>query len=123
MAMGTRRRCLKQASMRVATHDLPPRSTAHPFYTRQNHILDKADFDAHGETQLERVEPSTESAARCARRPSPVLNEELEWDLTQCGGLFYNTWSEVEAVAGAVRPRVVQQSGARKRSQCSSISM
>ena len=33
----------------MATEDLP-RSAAHPFYTRLNHILDKADFDAHVET-------------------------------------------------------------------------
>jgi transposase len=49
MAMGKRRRRLKQASMSVATQDLP-RSAAHPFYTRLNAILDKADFDAHVET-------------------------------------------------------------------------
>jgi hypothetical protein len=33
--------------------------------------------------------------------PSPPQlappNEELEWDLTQFGGAFYNTWSQVEA--------------------------
>jgi hypothetical protein len=29
-------------------------------------------------------------------RPSPAPNEELEWDLTQFGGPFYNTWSQVE---------------------------
>jgi hypothetical protein len=28
-------------------------------------------------------------------RPTP--NEQLEWDLTQFGGAFYNTWSQVEA--------------------------
>ena len=49
MAMGKRRRRVKQASMWVATQDLP-RSAAHPFYTRLNQILDKADFDAHVET-------------------------------------------------------------------------
>jgi hypothetical protein len=32
-------------------------------------------------------------------RPTP--NEELEWDLTQFGGLFYNTWSQVEAFFAA----------------------
>jgi hypothetical protein len=46
MAMGKRRRRAKQSSMWVATQDLP-RSAAHPFYTRLNQILDKADFDAH----------------------------------------------------------------------------
>ena len=49
MAMGKRRRRLNQTSMWVATQDLP-RSAAHPFYTRLNQILDKADFDAHVET-------------------------------------------------------------------------
>jgi hypothetical protein len=29
--------------------------------------------------------------------PGPVPNEELEWDITQFGGPFYNTWSMVEA--------------------------
>jgi hypothetical protein len=30
-----------------------------------------------------------------------TLNEELEWDLTQFGGAFYNTWSQVEIFFGA----------------------
>jgi transposase len=48
MAMGKRRRRAKQASMWVATQDLP-RSAAHPFYARLNQILDNADFDGHVE--------------------------------------------------------------------------
>jgi hypothetical protein len=44
MAMGKRKRQAKQASMSVATHDLP-RSAAHPFYARLNQILDQHDFD------------------------------------------------------------------------------
>src|SRR5882672_6446961 len=52
MAMGKRRRRPKQTSMWVATQDLP-RSAAHPFYTRLNQILDKADFDAHVETRCQ----------------------------------------------------------------------
>jgi transposase len=44
MAMGKRKRHAKQASMWVATQDLP-RSAAHPFYTRLNQILDEHDFD------------------------------------------------------------------------------
>src|SRR5678815_4506618 len=48
MAMGKRRRGPKQASMWVATQDLP-RSAAHPFYTRLNQILDTADFDRYVE--------------------------------------------------------------------------
>ena len=38
----------KQASMWVATQDLP-RSAAHPFYTRLNQILDTAGFDVYVE--------------------------------------------------------------------------
>src|SRR5918994_6285273 len=53
MAMGKLRRRPKQASMWVATQDLP-RSAAHPFYTRLKQILDKADFDAHVETLCQR---------------------------------------------------------------------
>jgi transposase len=45
MAMGKRKRHAKQASMWVATQDLP-RSAAHPFYARQNQILDQQDFDS-----------------------------------------------------------------------------
>jgi transposase len=48
MAMGKRRRRAKQASMWVATSDLP-RSAAHPFYTRLNQILDTHDFDGYVE--------------------------------------------------------------------------
>src|SRR4030095_14733349 len=44
MAMGKRRRHATQASMWVATQDLP-RSAAHPFYTRLNQILDEHGFD------------------------------------------------------------------------------
>ena len=39
--------------MWVATQDLP-RSAAHPFYTRLNEILDKADFDGHVESLCQR---------------------------------------------------------------------
>jgi hypothetical protein len=41
---GKRRRRAKQATMWVATQDVP-RSAAHPFYTRRNQILDKSHFD------------------------------------------------------------------------------
>jgi hypothetical protein len=44
MAMGKRKRHAKQASMWVATKDLP-RSAAHPFYARLNQILGQQDFD------------------------------------------------------------------------------
>lgn len=49
MAMGKRRRRATQTSMWVATQDLP-RSAAHPFYARLNHILDQADFDGYVES-------------------------------------------------------------------------
>ena len=48
MAMGKRKRHAKQASMWVATQDLP-RSVAHPFYTRLNQILEQHDFDGYVE--------------------------------------------------------------------------
>jgi transposase len=53
MAMGKRRRRAKQAAMWVATQDLP-RSAAHPFYTRLNQILDRADFDTYVEALCQR---------------------------------------------------------------------
>jgi transposase len=53
MAMGKRRRRPKQTSMWVATQDLP-RSAAHPFYARLNHILDEADFDGYVEALCQR---------------------------------------------------------------------
>ena len=39
--------------MWVATQDLP-RSAAHPFYARLNHILDKADFGGYAESLCQR---------------------------------------------------------------------
>jgi transposase len=48
MAMGKRRRHAKQAAMWVATQDLP-RTAAHPFYARLNHILEQHDFDEYVE--------------------------------------------------------------------------
>ena len=53
MALGKRRRRPKQTSMWVAAQDLP-RSAAHPFYTRLNHILEKADFDGYVESLCQR---------------------------------------------------------------------
>jgi Transposase domain (DUF772) len=53
MSMGKRRRHAKQASMWVATQDLP-RSVAHPFYARLNQILDQHDFDGFVERLCER---------------------------------------------------------------------
>jgi transposase len=57
MAMGKRRR--RQASMWVATTDLP-KSAAHPFYERLNRVLDDAGFDAFVEEA-------------CARFYAPVM--------------------------------------------------
>src|SRR5215218_10556262 len=53
MSMGQRKRRAKQASMWVATQDLP-RSAAHPFYTRLNQILDQTDFDGYVESLCQR---------------------------------------------------------------------
>src|SRR5512143_2054821 len=53
MAMGKRKRHAKQASMWVATQDLP-RSAAHPFYARLNQILDEHHFDGYVEGLCER---------------------------------------------------------------------
>jgi len=50
MAMGKRKRRLRQASMWIATSDLPI-TAAHPFYDRLNRILDDAKFDAFVEAQ------------------------------------------------------------------------
>jgi transposase len=49
MAMGKRRRRPNQTAMWVATQDLPW-TAAHPFYTRLNQILEKADFDGYVES-------------------------------------------------------------------------
>jgi transposase len=53
MAMGKRRRHAKQASLWVATQDLP-RTAAHPFYTRLNQMLDEHDFDGYVEGVCQR---------------------------------------------------------------------
>jgi transposase len=53
MAMGKRRRHAKQATMWVATQDLP-RTAGHPFYARLNQILDKHDFDGYVEDLCQR---------------------------------------------------------------------
>jgi transposase len=53
MAMGKRKRRANQASMWVATQDLP-RSAAHPFYTRLNQIFDEHGFDPYVEGLCER---------------------------------------------------------------------
>ena len=51
--MGKRKRHAKQASMWVATQNLP-RSAAHPFYTRLNQILDEHDIDQYVEERCQR---------------------------------------------------------------------
>jgi hypothetical protein len=67
MAMGKRRRHPKQTSMCVATQDLP-RSAAHPFYTRLNQILDKADFDVYVESPSGRRAASSSGNRTVLRR-------------------------------------------------------
>lgn len=48
MAMGKRKRKLRQQSMWIATQDLP-RSASHPFYTALNRVLDQNGFDEYVE--------------------------------------------------------------------------
>jgi transposase len=48
MAMGKRKRKLRQQSMWIATQDLP-RSASHPFYARLNRVLDEKGFDDYVE--------------------------------------------------------------------------
>ena len=48
MAMGKRKRRLRQSTIWIATSDLP-RTAAHPFYERINQILDQAGFDGQVE--------------------------------------------------------------------------
>ena len=50
MAMGKKRTRDRQASMWVATADLPT-SAGHPFYARLNRVLDDAGFDTFVEAQ------------------------------------------------------------------------
>ena len=50
MAMGKKRTRDRQATMWVATGDLP-QSAGHPFYERLNRVLDDAGFDAFVEAQ------------------------------------------------------------------------
>ena len=50
MAMGKKRTRDQQATLWVATGDLP-KSAGHPFYERLNRVLDEAGFDAFVETQ------------------------------------------------------------------------
>jgi transposase len=52
MAMGKRKKKLRQSTIWIATNDLP-RTAAHPFYERINRILDQAEFDAHVEKLCE----------------------------------------------------------------------
>jgi transposase len=48
MAMGKRKRKLRQQSMWIATQELP-RSTSHPFYKRLNRVLEQSGFDEYVE--------------------------------------------------------------------------
>ena len=53
MAMGKRRQLAKQATMWVATQEMP-RTAVHPFYARLNQILDEHDFDGFVESLCDR---------------------------------------------------------------------
>jgi hypothetical protein len=53
MAMGKGKRRARQATMWLATSDLPM-AAAHPFYTRLNQILDTQDFDGYVEGLCQR---------------------------------------------------------------------
>jgi transposase len=52
MAMGKRKRKLRQSTIWIATSDLP-RTAAHPFYEHMNRILEQAGFDGHVEKLCE----------------------------------------------------------------------
>ena len=56
MAMGKKRTRDRQASMWVATADLPT-SAGHPFYARLNRVLDDAGFDTFVEAQCAVLAP------------------------------------------------------------------
>jgi transposase len=66
MAMGKRRQHAKQATMWVATQDLP-RTAGHPFYARLNQILDRHDFDEYVEELCERFMPTRSAGPVCHR--------------------------------------------------------
>jgi len=76
MAMGKRRRHAKQASMWVATQDLP-RSAAHPFYVRLNQILDQHDFDRHVEGLCERFYELTQAQRERSEKRWKKLHQFL----------------------------------------------
>ena len=58
MAMGKKRTRDRQATMWVATADLP-KSAGHPFYERLNRVLDDAGFDTFVEQQCARFYAAT----------------------------------------------------------------
>ena len=58
MAMGKKRPRDRQATMWVATADLP-QSAGHPFYERLNRVLDDAGFDAFVEQQCAKFYAAT----------------------------------------------------------------
>ena len=58
MAMGKKRTRDQQATLWVATGDLP-KSAGHPFYERLNRVLDEAGFDAFVETQCAKFYAAT----------------------------------------------------------------
>jgi transposase len=58
MAMGKRKRKLRQQSMWIATQELP-RSASHPFYKRLNEVLEENRFDEYVERSCEGFYAST----------------------------------------------------------------
>lgn len=64
--MGKRQWHAKQASMWMATQDLP-RTAAHPFYSRLNQILDQHDFDGYVEALYQQLMPTRWADQTCRR--------------------------------------------------------
>jgi hypothetical protein len=58
MAMGKRKRRLRQQSMWIATQDLP-RSASHPFYAKLNRILEENGFDDYVDRERYQAFPRT----------------------------------------------------------------
>jgi hypothetical protein len=91
--MGKRRRHAKQATMWVATQDLP-RTAGRPFYARLNQILDKHDFDGYVEELCQRFyadevgRPGLRCgfAASISNGPSPISTKPVGCAACTCAG-------------------------------------
>src|SRR4029434_7750010 len=66
MAMGKRKRGVRQSTMWIATNELP-RPSAHPFYEQLSGVLDKAGFDPHVEELCARFYAQTMGRPSLAR--------------------------------------------------------